>query len=80
MESRQEEQNSKFKADLAQLIPVLREQVKVMTEDILQAKYLDEKSDEKVMIEELDAKLEIFYEYEKTSIKYNGWQEHLGTP
>jgi hypothetical protein len=44
-----------------------------MTEDVLQDKYLDEKSDEKVMIEELDAKLEIFYEYEKTSIKYNGW-------
>ena len=51
-----------------------------MTDDILQPKYLDEKSDEKVMIEELDAMLLTFYEYEKTSVKYNGWQEHLGTP
>ena len=32
------------------------------------------------MKEELDEKILIFKEYEETGMKYNRWQEHLGTP
>ena len=62
------------------MIPVLREEVKTMSEEVSHPKYLDEKSDIPTMIEELDERLEIFKTYEETGLKYNDWQEHLGTP
>ena len=73
VEARSEEQNEKFKADLQLMIPVLRGNVKELIDEIELPKYLDDKSDMKTMIEELDEKLEIFKEYEETGMKYNEW-------
>ena len=62
------------------MIPILREQVSALTEEVCHPQFLDDKSDMKEMISQLDEKLELFRQYEETAEKYNMWQEHLGTP
>ena len=61
------------------MIPVLKSQVKRLTDDSTAPAYLDEKSDMAEMIAQLDEKLKQFKELEATGNKYNEWQEQLGT-
>jgi hypothetical protein len=79
VESKQEQENERFKKDLKEMIPVLKSQVKRLTDDCTIPAYLDEKSDMAEMITQLDEKLKSFKELEATGNKYNEWQDQLGT-
>ena len=80
VESRQEQENERFKKDLKEMIPVLKSQVKRLTDECVVPAYLDENSDMIEMIKQLDEKMDTFKELESTGMKYNEWQEQLGTP
>ena len=61
------------------MIPVLNSQVKRLTDDSVLPCYLDQNSDPQEMIKQLDEKLAAFKKLEETGLKYNEWQEQLGT-
>ena len=79
VESKQEQENERFKTDLKEMIPVLNSQVKRLTDDSVLPCYLDQNSDPQEMIKQLDEKLAAFKKLEETGLKYNEWQEQLGT-
>lgn len=62
------------------MIPELNNQVHELTEESVLPQYLDKNSDMTEMIKQLDEKLATFKKLEATGVKYNEWQEHLGTP
>lgn len=62
------------------MIPQLQEEVKSLTEESVLPQYLDKNSDMNEMIRQLDEKVLVFKRLEETGLKYNEWQEHLGTP
>ena len=80
VESKQESENERFKKELLSLIPELQDEVKNLTEESVLPQYLDKNSDMNEMIRQLDEKMIVFKRLEETGIKYNEWQEHLGTP
>ena len=60
VESKQEQENERFKRDLKEMIPILNSEVKRLTDECVLPCYLDEKSDINEMIKQLDEKLANF--------------------
>ena len=62
------------------MIPKLHGEVQTLHDGSIDAKFLSESSNMYEMIEDLDKKWVQFQELSERSIKYNEWQEVLGTP
>lgn len=80
VEQQMETANEKFKKQLEGLIPELQKDIKGLTEECTDDKYLAENSNMYDCIKELDEQAVRFKKMEETSVEYNSWQEVLGVP
>jgi len=73
-------QNERFKKDLQNLIPALKDEIELLHNQSKNPAYLDGESDQDIMIKQLEDKAATFKELEQRAEKYNDWQIRLETP
>lgn len=73
-------QNERFKKDLQNLIPALKDEIELLHNQSKNPAYLDGDSDQDIMIKQLEDKAATFKELEQRAEKYNDWQIRLETP
>lgn len=84
LQQTQEAQDEKFKKTLQSLIPELNSLIDTLNTEAVEAQFFDIKNIEAdkmpEVIKALDAKVQLFNQYQDTSNRYNDWQNKLSVP